>query len=134
MLLSLSTRGRGLYAPHMEYSEVLGKVIGVLTVGLEMNRQLHDGPGAVEATPDGTVEQLLYDTIPRTIAVDPSATPQEVAEAVTQEMLPAINNLTAAFAHAFVRLAEVHDAEGPSTSANEVLRELALEAGDFRDL
>ncbi|MFI5762346.1 MULTISPECIES: hypothetical protein [unclassified Streptomyces] len=128
----------------MERSEVLKRVIGILTEAQDIRRAVEDerdaageegagaggddgagGVDAVEATA-GVASTLLNEMLP-SISVPADATPQQVAAAVAEALGPALHTMVSGFSLAFTSLAIAHDAGRTDVSAIEVLQELALE-------
>ncbi|MET9503914.1 hypothetical protein ACFYO5_09515 [Streptomyces sp. NPDC006259] len=108
----------------MRQSEIMQRVIGILTEAIEMKRQVREHPDADVAL-TGAVSALLAETLPR-ISLPEDATPQEVLEIITGALGPAIVTLAHCFSYAFVHLGEVHDEGHPDTSTADVLRTLSL--------
>ncbi|MFF4183097.1 hypothetical protein ACFYZ9_07900 [Streptomyces sp. NPDC001691] len=116
----------------MEQSEVLKRVIGILTEAGDYRRRLEeDGQRAVGDREIGIVTALLNETMPR-MEIPADATPQEVATLVAREVGGAIRQLVAAFSLAFVALAEVHDGGEQDVSSADVLQDLALRAEELK--
>ncbi|MEU1447083.1 hypothetical protein [Streptomyces mirabilis] len=116
----------------MEYSEILRRVVSILTQSLAWNEQLQSDPTGVNPPrPDGTLNELVREMIPSRFAVPEDATPQQVASALAEELIPAIHQMAGAFTLAFVQLAAYHDEDQRAMTAGDVLRELALRAEEF---
>ncbi|WP_430378929.1 hypothetical protein [Streptomyces sp. B1-3] len=108
----------------MEQREVMQNVVGILTEALEMRRQVREHPDR-QASLTGAVSALLVETLPR-IHLPADASGHAAADAVVEELGPAIASIANCFAFAFVQLAEVHDEGRTDTSAAEVLRRISL--------
>ncbi|MFG2503144.1 hypothetical protein ACGFSB_33665 [Streptomyces sp. NPDC048441] len=112
----------------MEQREIIQRVVGILTEAIEMRRQVRENPdGDVEAS--GAVGTMLEEMLPR-IELPGDATPIEVATVVGHELGPVIEQITSAFAFAFVQLAEVHDEGRTDASTADVLQSIALHFED----
>ncbi|MDD9381150.1 hypothetical protein M8Z33_31775 [Streptomyces sp. ZAF1911] len=129
----------------MERTEVLKRVIGILTEAQDIRRAVEterdtngdgadtgdgtdggDGHGdAVEATAK-VASTLLNEMLP-SISVPADASPQQVATAVAEALGPALHTMVSGFSLAFTSLAIAHDSGRTDVSAIEVLQELALE-------
>ncbi|MBD9701298.1 hypothetical protein [Streptomyces caniscabiei] len=109
----------------MERSEIMQRVVGILTEAVEVRRQTRENPG-VEVALTGAVSALLVETLPK-IELPADASAQEAAHIVTEALAPAIVTLANCFSYAFVQLAEVHDAGRTDTTAADVLRALSLQ-------
>ncbi|GHB11140.1 MULTISPECIES: hypothetical protein [Streptomyces] len=114
----------------MEQSEVLKRVIGILTEASEMQRQaVEDDGGAAEA--DGSiVTSLLNETMPH-IAIPGDATVEEMAALVGREVGGAVEQLVGAFTLAFIALAQIHDSGQQDVTSSDVLQDLALRAEEL---
>ncbi|MFJ8782696.1 MULTISPECIES: hypothetical protein [unclassified Streptomyces] len=108
----------------MEQREVMQNVVGILTEALEMRRQAREHPDR-QAALTGAISALLVETLPR-IHLPADASGLAAADAVAEELGPAIASIANCFAFAFVRLAEVHD-EGRTDTSAEVLRHISLQ-------
>ncbi|MCF4136205.1 hypothetical protein L1856_03875 [Streptomyces sp. Tue 6430] len=108
----------------MQQSEIMQRVIGILTEALEMKRQVRENPDA-DVVLSGAVSALLAETLPR-ISLPRDATAQETMEIITAALGPAILTLANCFSYAFVHLAEVHDESRPAVPTADVLRSLSL--------
>ncbi|MCT9088474.1 hypothetical protein N4G70_06280 [Streptomyces sp. ASQP_92] len=116
----------------MEQSEVLKRVIGILTEAGDYRRRIEeDGEQGPRDTEIGIVTALLNETMPH-IRIPADATPQEMATLVAREVGGAIRQLVAAFSLAFLALAQVHDSGEPDMSSADVLRDLALRAEEAK--
>ncbi|MFE3268060.1 hypothetical protein [Streptomyces sp. NPDC059215] len=109
----------------MEQREVLQGVVAVLTEALEGRRLVREGHEQASEAVSGMISSLLTDLMP-TLAFAPDATVRDVTMAVKREWSPAIEQMAAAFALAFVTLAEAHDDGAADVSTADVLRALAL--------
>ncbi|MGC5364812.1 hypothetical protein ACPXCE_24605 [Streptomyces sp. DT24] len=110
----------------MEQSEVVKRVIGILTEAGEMHRLLaEDSERDDLETETGVVTALLDETMPK-IAISEDATIEEVAALVGREVGGAVEQLVGAFTLAFTMLAQVHDSGQTDVSSTDVLRDLAL--------
>ncbi|GGT91847.1 hypothetical protein GCM10010289_10230 [Streptomyces violascens] len=120
------------YPRGMEQSEVLKRVIGILTEAGDYRRRIEedDERGARE-TDIGIVTALLNETMPH-IEIPADATPQEMATLVAREVGGAIRQLVAAFSLAFVALAQVHDSGEQDVTSADVLQDLALRAEEIK--
>ncbi|MFJ8011458.1 hypothetical protein [Streptomyces sp. NPDC096339] len=115
----------------MERSEVLKRVIGILTEAQEIRRAAETGEDADGHDDDlaataGVATTLLNEMLP-SISVPADASPQQVATLVAEALGPALHTMVSGFSLAFTSLAIAHDSGRTDTSAIEVLRELALE-------
>lgn len=108
----------------MQQSEIMRRVIGILTEAMEMRRQATENPDA-EVALTGAISGLLAETLPE-ISLPADATPQEAADIIVKALGPAIVTLSNCFSYAFVHLGEVHDEGHPETSTTDVLRSLSL--------
>ncbi|MFJ4692257.1 hypothetical protein [Streptomyces sp. NPDC088766] len=108
----------------MQQSEIMQRVIGILTEAIEMKRQVRENPDADVAL-TGAISALLAETLPQ-ISLPRDATAQETMEIITAALGPAILTLANCFSYAFVHLGEVHDEGRPDTSTADVLRSLSL--------
>ncbi|MDT0573997.1 hypothetical protein RM704_42235 [Streptomyces sp. DSM 3412] len=109
----------------MERSEIMQRVVGILTEAVEVRRQARENPG-VEVALTGAVSALLVETLPK-IELPADASAQEVAHIITDALAPAIVTLANCFSYAFVHLAEVHDQGRTDTTTADVLRALSLQ-------
>ncbi|NEB00330.1 hypothetical protein [Streptomyces sp. SID13726] len=112
----------------MEQREVMQRVVGILTEALEMRRQVREHPERQVAL-TGAVSALLVETLPR-IQLPADASGHAAADAVVEELGPAIVSIANCFAFAFVQLAEVHDEGRAEVSAADVLRHISLRFAD----
>ncbi|MFF6805540.1 hypothetical protein [Streptomyces sp. NPDC012616] len=108
----------------MQQSEIMQRVVGILTEAIEMRRQARENPDA-KAALTGSVSALLAETLPD-IKLPADATAQETTAIITEALGPAIVALSTCFSYAFVHLAEVHDEGNTDTSTADVLRSLSL--------
>ncbi|MES5825569.1 hypothetical protein [Streptomyces sp. RG80] len=108
----------------MQQSEIMRRVIGILTEAMEIRRQVTENPDA-EVALTGAISGLLAETLPE-IRLPADATPQEAADIIVRALGPAIVTLSNCFSYAFVHLGEVHDGGRPETSTTDVLRSLSL--------
>ena len=115
----------------MEQSEVLKRVIGILTEAGEMQRQAEAdlGQNYPEAGP-GIVTTLLNETMPH-IAIPGDATVEEMAVLVGREVGGAVEQLVGAFTLAFIALAQIHDSGQQDVTSADVLQDLALRAEEL---
>ncbi|ROQ73354.1 hypothetical protein EDD95_6015 [Streptomyces sp. CEV 2-1] len=119
------------YARGMEQSEVVKRVIGILTEAGEMRRLLEESPDRGDPSNDSTVvTALLNETMPR-IAIPEDATIEDVVGLVGREVGGAVEQLVGAFTLAFAMLAQVHDSGQTDVSSADVLQDLALRAEQF---
>ncbi|MER6562960.1 hypothetical protein ABT300_35555 [Streptomyces sp. NPDC001027] len=109
----------------MQQSEIMQRVVGILTEAIEMRRQARENPD-VKAALTGSISALLMETLPE-IKLPADATAQETTALVTEALGPAIVTLSRCFSYAFVHLAEVHDQGDTDTSTADVLRSLSLQ-------
>ncbi|MFF2996527.1 hypothetical protein ACFVTC_18440 [Streptomyces sp. NPDC057950] len=118
----------------MEHREVMQAVVAVLTEALERRRLIREGREQGDEPTSGMISSLLTDLMPK-LAFAPDATIRDVTMAVKREWSPAIEQMAAAFALAFVTLAEAHDDGAAEVSTADILRALALhfEEGDAQD-
>lgn len=123
--------GRAAYARGMEQSEVVKRVVGILTEAGEMRRLLEENPDREDADTDSTVvTALLNETMPR-IAIPEDATVEDVVVLVGREVGGAVEQLVGAFTLAFAMLAQVHDSGQTDVTSADVLQDLALRAEQF---
>ncbi|MFE9371019.1 hypothetical protein ACFYM2_14795 [Streptomyces sp. NPDC006711] len=116
----------------MEQSEVLKRVIGILTEAGDYRRRIEEnGERGGRDTEVGIVTALLNETMPR-VEIPAEATPQEMATLMAREVGGAIRQLVGAFSLAFVALAEVHDSGRQEVSSADVLQDLALRAEELK--
>ncbi|UUU32415.1 hypothetical protein JIX56_22315 [Streptomyces sp. CA-210063] len=108
----------------MEQSEIMQRVVGILTEAIEMRRQAREHPGA-EVALTGAISALLAETLP-TVELPADASAQEATGIIADALGPAIVSLANCFSYAFVHLAEVHDAGRTDTTTADVLRSLSL--------
>lgn len=130
--LSGARAGVAAYPRGMEQSEVLKRVIGILTEAGDYRRRIE--AEAERGAPDteiGIVTALLNETMPH-IEIPADATPQEMATLVAREVGGAIRQLVAAFSLAFVALAQVHDSGERDVTSADVLQDLALRAEELK--
>jgi hypothetical protein len=109
----------------VEQSEIMQRVVGILTEAIEMRRQVREHPGD-EVALTGAVSALLTETLP-VIRLPADASAQEATGIITDALGPAIVGLVNCFSYAFVHLAEVHDEERPGTTTADVLQSLSLQ-------
>jgi hypothetical protein len=115
----------------MEQSEVMKRVIGILTEAGEWQRLIEkDVEREHLATDRGIVTALLNETMPK-VEIPGEATHEEIAALVAREVGGAIQQLVGAFSLAFVMLAQVHDTGQQDVSSAEVLQNLALRAEEL---
>ncbi|MEV8365965.1 hypothetical protein [Streptomyces niveus] len=116
----------------MEQSEVLKRVIGILTQAGDWQRRLEEDTGQEQDMDAemGVVTELLNETMPR-VEVPADATPEELSVLLGREVGGAVEQLVGAFTLAFVTLARVHDAGGPDVSSADILQDLALRAEEL---
>lgn len=120
------------YPRGMEQSEVLKRVIGILTEAGDYRRRIEaDAERGARDTEIGIVTALLNETMPH-IEIPADATPQEMAALVAREVGGAIRQLVAAFSLAFVALAQVHDSGEQDVTSADVLQDLALRAEELK--
>ncbi|MFB6816299.1 hypothetical protein ACFCV8_17345 [Streptomyces sp. NPDC056347] len=112
----------------MEQSEVVKRVVGILTEAGEIRRLLEENIDRDDLDPDsGVVTVLLNETMPR-ISVPEDASVQEVATLIAREVGGAVEQLVGAFTLAFAMLAQVHDSGQTDVTSADVLQDLALRA------
>ena len=123
-------RGRpGAYARRMEQSEVLKRVIGILTEAGEMQRHAEEDTSDPDAG-GSMVTTLLNETMPH-IAIPSDATVEEMAVLVGREVGGAVEQLVGAFTLAFIALAQIHDSGQSDVTSADVLQDLALRAEEL---
>lgn len=115
----------------MNDSEIIQRVIGVLTEAGEYKRQLLEDPDRGDVANEGTIESLLRDVLRLELDVPEGASLQDIAALVGKELGPVVYRLLGGFALAFHELAEEHDRHDPEVSSAEVLRRLALRAEEL---
>ncbi|MER5496264.1 MULTISPECIES: hypothetical protein [unclassified Streptomyces] len=112
----------------MEQSEVVKRVVGILTEAGEIRRLLEENADREDLDTDpGVVTVLLNETMPR-ISVPEDASIDEVATLVGREVGAAVEQLVGAFTLAFAMLAQVHDSGRTDVTSSDVLQDLALKA------
>ncbi|MER6500685.1 hypothetical protein ABT218_15105 [Streptomyces sp. NPDC001455] len=112
----------------MEQSEVVKRVVGILTEAGEIRRLLEESGDRDDVEADSTVvTALLNETMPR-ITIPEDATIEEVATLVGREVGGAVEQLVGAFTLAFAMLAQVHDSGQTDVTSADVLQDLALRA------
>ncbi|MFF1648083.1 hypothetical protein [Streptomyces sp. NPDC058240] len=112
----------------MEQSEVVKRVVGILTEAGEIRRLLEENVDRDDLDTDpSVVTVLLNETMPR-IAVPEDASIEEVATLVGREVGGAVEQLVGAFTLAFAMLAQVHDSGQTDVTSADVLQDLALRA------
>ncbi|MFB7912866.1 hypothetical protein [Streptomyces sp. NPDC056061] len=112
----------------MEQSEVVKRVVGILTEAGEIRRLLEENVDRDDIETDSTVvTALLNETMPR-ITIPEDASIEEVATIVGREVGGAVEQLVGAFTLAFAMLAQVHDSGQTDVSSADVLQDLALRA------
>ncbi|MFE7840726.1 hypothetical protein ACFU53_33115 [Streptomyces sp. NPDC057474] len=109
----------------MQQSEIMQRVVGILTEAVEMRRQAREHPGS-EVALTGAVSALLAETLPE-IELPADASAQEATDIITDALGPAIAALANCFSYAFVHLAEVHDQGLTDMTTTDVLRSLSLQ-------
>ncbi|MFD9876167.1 hypothetical protein, partial [[Kitasatospora] papulosa] len=115
----------------MEQSEVLKRVIGILTEAGEMQRHAEGDSEGVDPDVGGNmVTTLLNETMPH-IAIPSDATVEEMAALVGREVGGAVEQLVGAFTLAFIALAQIHDSGQQDVSSSDVLQDLALRAEEL---
>lgn len=116
------------YARRMEQSEVVKRVVGILTEAGEIRRLLEENVDREDLETDpSVVTVLLNETMPR-ITVPEDASIEEVATLVGREVGGAVEQLVGAFTLAFAMLAQVHDSGQTDVTSADVLQDLALRA------
>ncbi|MFB8039415.1 hypothetical protein ACFC5Z_42345 [Streptomyces sp. NPDC056004] len=112
----------------MEQSEVVKRVVGILTEAGEIRRLLEENADRDDLETDpSVVTVLLNETMPR-ITVPEDASIEEVATLVGREVGGAVEQLVGAFTLAFAMLAQVHDSGQTDVTSADVLQDLALRA------
>jgi hypothetical protein len=117
----------------MDQTEIMLRVIGILTKGAEWEKLLTVDPDRTDIQTDGTVDAFIREIIPTQFEVPPNAGPQAVANAITRAIVPAIGTMLGCFSMAFLELANEHDASQPAKTSTDILRELALRAEAMND-
>ncbi|MEV6260016.1 hypothetical protein AB0M42_04535 [Streptomyces sp. NPDC051784] len=113
----------------MEQSEVLKRVIGILTEAGEMQRHVEEDDGDPDAG-GNMVTTLLNETMPH-IAIPANATVEEMAALVGREVGGAVEQLVGAFTLAFIALSQIHDSGQHDVTSADVLQDLALRAEEL---
>ncbi|MFE7107620.1 hypothetical protein ACFU98_08015 [Streptomyces sp. NPDC057575] len=112
----------------MEQSEVVKRVVGILTEAGEIRRLLEENVDRDDLETDpSVVTVLLNETMPR-ITVPEDASIEEIATLVGREVGGAVEQLVGAFTLAFAMLAQVHDSGQTDVTSADVLQDLALRA------
>ncbi|MFJ8749142.1 hypothetical protein ACIREO_07385 [Streptomyces sp. NPDC102441] len=114
----------------MEQSEVLKRVIGILTEAGEMQRHAEEDAGGDPDAGENMVTTLLNETMPH-IAIPSDATVEEMAALVGREVGGAVEQLVGAFTLAFIALAQIHDTGQEDVTSADVLQDLALRAEEL---
>ncbi|MFE7750107.1 hypothetical protein [Streptomyces sp. NPDC057428] len=115
----------------MEQSEVLKRVIGILTEAGEIQRQAEEDTGSGDLDVGGSmVTTLLNETMPH-IAIPADASVEEMAALVGREVGGAVEQLVGAFTLAFIALAQIHDSGQQDVTSADVLQDLALRAEEL---
>ncbi|WP_330176092.1 hypothetical protein OG875_22880 [Streptomyces sp. NBC_01498] len=116
----------------MEQSEVLKRVIGILTQAADWQRRLEENTSQEQDMDAemGVVTELLNETMPR-VEVPADVSPEDLSALLGREVGGAVEQLVGAFTLAFVTLARVHDASGPEVSSTDILQDLALRAEEL---
>ncbi|WP_371578653.1 hypothetical protein [Streptomyces sp. NBC_01314] len=109
----------------MEQSEIMQRVVGILTEAIEIRRQVRENPD-VEVALTGAVSALLAETLPQ-ISLPADTSAREATGIIADALGPAIVALANCFSYAFVHLAEVHDEGRTDTTTTDVLRSLSLQ-------
>lgn len=116
------------YARGVEQSEVVKRVVGILTEAGEIRRLLEEDADRDDLETDpGVVTVLLNETMPR-IPIPEDASMEEIATLIGSEVGGAVEQLVGAFTLAFAMLAQVHDSGRTDLTSADVLRDLALRA------
>lgn len=111
----------------MNQSEVMQRIVGILTQAAEVSRLLNEDPDREDVKSDVAIGELLQEMFPA-VELPGDSSPQEIAAAVSREVGRNVRQLTAAFVFTFTQLAEYHDAGRTDISSADVLREIALRA------
>ncbi|MDQ0792486.1 hypothetical protein [Streptomyces sp. B1I3] len=114
----------------MEQSEVLKRVIGILTEAGEIQRQAEDLDGDDPEVGGSIVTTLLNETMPH-IAIPADASVEDMAALVGREVGGAVEQLVGAFTLAFIALAQIHDSGQQDVTSADVLQDLALRAEEL---
>ncbi|MEU1215483.1 hypothetical protein ACFYSH_08715 [Streptomyces sp. NPDC005791] len=114
----------------MEQSEVLKRVIGILTEAGEMQRHAEEDTSGDPDAGGSMVTTLLNETMPH-IAIPSDATVEEMAVLVGREVGGAVEQLVGAFTLAFIALAQIHDSGQSDVTSADVLQDLALRAEEL---
>ena len=118
----------------MEQSEVIKRVVGILTQAGELAQQLEEGRSAEDVdTTDSRITVMLNEVLAYGFSLPTSASHQEIAEAMNERWTKAVHQLVGAFAVAFVELAHVHDTGRSDITSTDLLRRLALDADGIGD-
>ncbi|WP_167450095.1 hypothetical protein [Streptomyces hyaluromycini] len=104
---------------HMEFDEVMKRVVGVLTQAQEHVRN----PEADDQS--GIMGELLTDCLPP-LRIERNWTDEQFSTELNRQLSVPLQYIAAAFASAFLQLAEYHDAGETDITSADVLRELAL--------
>ncbi|MFD8739403.1 hypothetical protein ACFV06_31455 [Streptomyces sp. NPDC059618] len=110
----------------MEQHEIMQRVIAILTEVMERRRLKRENPSRSDVEESGLISDLLTEMMPP-ITIPAGATSQEIAAAVNDAIAPAVEGMAAAFALAFVTMAETHDAGQDDATSQDVLQSLALD-------
>lgn len=112
----------------MEFGDVMKRVVGVLTRAQEDLR----GMEATEVDESDIIGQLLTECLPP-IQIDQTWTDEQFSVELNRQLNVPLQRLAAAFASAFLQLAEYHDSGQTDVSSADVLRELALRSEEQTD-
>lgn len=117
----------------MEQSEVLRRVIGILTQTNEWRRMLTvdvDRTDVDAEAENGVITALMNEMMP-TLTFPPGTSLADAADVIGKELGQAVQQVINAFSFVFVQLADVHDSGRTEVSSDDVLRDLSLRADSF---
>ncbi len=118
----------------MEQSEVIKRVVGILTEAGEWARQLEEGAEREGVDTSGNLAtEMLNEALAYRFSLPASASHQQIADAMNERWTDAVHQLVGAFTVAFVELAHVHDSGLADVSSADMLRHLALKADEIGD-
>lgn len=119
----------------MEQSEVMRRVVGVLTQTTDWRRRLIENPDRTDVDTEGGVDAvaaLLNETMP-SFEFQAGALAEDIAPVMAKEIGQAVMHLVGAFSMAFTQLADVHDSGRTDIASDDVLRDLAIRADELFD-
>jgi hypothetical protein len=110
----------------MEYSEILQRVVGILTKSAEWKRLLEEDADRTDIASEAPVIGPLLDGILPNLVLPADATVDQLGPLISEQIMAGLMPLVGAFTEAHHALAEVHDAGRTDVSSAEVLQNLVL--------